>query len=69
MNKARFPILLGTLESKGFIEVPLAISFHHFINVKMLSVITMVVGVKYTMKQALNDKKNEQNKKIILIDR
>lgn len=29
----------------------------------------MVVGVKYTMKQALNDKKNEQNKKIIFIDR
>lgn len=29
----------------------------------------MVVGVKYTMKQALNDNKNEQNKKIIFIDR
>lgn len=35
----------------------------------MLSVITMVVGIKCTMKQALNDKKNEQNKKIIFIDR
>lgn len=64
MNKARFPILLGTLESKGFIEVPLAISFHHFINVKMLSVITMVVGVKYTMKQALNDKKMNKTRKL-----
>lgn len=35
----------------------------------MLSVITMVVGIKWTMKQDLNDKKNEQNKKIIFIDR
>lgn len=30
----------------------------------MLSVITMVVGVKYTMKQALNDKKMNKTRKL-----